>query len=44
MVKAQMNNKTLIIDFKNRLLYEEVIHFNGINIKKDAREVNVYSM
>ena len=34
-----INNKILLIDFKNRLIHEGITIFNGMKIKEDIREV-----
>ena len=33
------NSRPITVDFKNRLVYEAVEIFNGMNVKEDAREI-----
>ena len=33
------NSRPITVDFKNRLIYEAVVIFNGTNLQEDAREV-----
>ena len=39
LVMIHINNKTLFVDFKTRLIHEGVTVFNGMKIKEDVREV-----
>ena len=39
LVMIEINNKRLLVDFKEKLICEAVILFNGMNIREDTKEV-----